>query len=292
MASEAVASSATEGLTPAQKLMQEHDHHATVEEVPDEEDIAHPPPSAKSAADEPLSEKAAGKQKVSDAPAPKKAALNTSSEEAFPALGPVKPRAQAPVAPTWGKKPASVTANGVNGGAASNATSGTSTPASLPIGRGPALPSMNIPGKHTERISFSPNQLTPRQQLKKPVNDIIRDINRRSKAKLEYKSGPGGTVIFESTGPVEAVRQTLKEIANEVGSKVRSILWLSGIILTARSNPSMFPSPLPFARTSSVVKVPRSRRSASAPVPASRSLKLRLARMMTLSSMFTSRAMR
>lgn len=219
MASEAVASSATEGLTPAQKLMQEHDHHATVEEVVDEEDIAHPPPSAKSTADEPLSEKAAGKQKATDAPAPKKPSLNTSSEEAFPALGPVKPRAQAPVAPTWGKKPASVTSNGVNGGAASHATSGASTPASLPIGRGPALPSMNIPGKHTERISFSPNQLTPRQQLKKPVNDIIRDINRRSKAKLEYKSGPGGTVIFESTGPVEAVRQTLKEIANEVGSK-------------------------------------------------------------------------
>lgn len=222
MASEAVASSATEGLTPAQKLMQEHDHHVTVEDVPDEDDIAHPPPSAK-AANAPLSEKAAGKQKMDDTPAPKKAALNTSSEEAFPALGPSKPRGQAPIAPTWGKKPAAVTSNGVNG--AANGTSGASTPASISVGRGPALPSMNIPGKHTERISFSPNQLTPRQQLKKPVNDIIRDINRRSKAKLEYKSGPGGTVIFESTGPVEAVRQTLKEIANEVGSKVCGLLY-------------------------------------------------------------------
>jgi predicted PilT family ATPase len=217
MASEAAASSAPAGLTPAQKLMQEHEHHVTVEDVPDEEDVAHPPPAAK-AADAPLSEKAAGKQKANDAPALKKPALNTSSEEAFPALGPAKPRGQAPVAPTWNKKPAAVTSNGVNG--AANGTSVASTPASAPAGRGPALPSMNIPGKHTERISFSPNQLTPRQQLKKPVNDIIRDINRRSKAKLEYRSGPGGTVIFESTGPVEAVRQTLKEIANEVGSKV------------------------------------------------------------------------
>jgi hypothetical protein len=214
MASEAVASSATEGLTPAQKLMQEHDHHVTVEDVPDEEDLVHPAPSTttKSASDAPLSEKAAGKQKAADTPAPKKPALNTSSEEAFPALGPVKPRAQA-VAPTWGKKPAAVTSTNTNGDASSN-------DAALPIGRGPALPSMNIPGKHTERISFSPNQLTPRQQLKKPINETIRDINKRSKAKLEYKSGPGGTVIFESTGPVEAVRQTLKEIANEVGSKV------------------------------------------------------------------------
>ncbi|KAH7069878.1 hypothetical protein BKA63DRAFT_90457 [Paraphoma chrysanthemicola] len=219
MASEATASSATEGLTPAQKLMQEHEHNVTIEDVPDEEDIAHPPPSAKPA-DAPLSEKAAGKQKVDEAPAPKKPALNTSSEEAFPALGPVKPRAQAPVAPTWGNKPAAVTtSNGPNGNAASNGAPGSGAPAPLPIGRGPALPTMNIPGKHTERISFSPKQLTPRQQLKKPINDIIRDINRRSKAKLEYKSGPGGTVIFESTGPVEAVRQNLKEIANEVGSK-------------------------------------------------------------------------
>lgn len=212
MASEAVASSATEGLTPAQKLMQEHDHNVTVEDVVDEEDIAHPPPSAKATSDAPaLSEKAAGKQKADDAP--KKPALNTSSEEAFPALGPAKPRAQVS-APTWGKKPTAVTSNGVNGSAASNGTSAAS---------GPALPTMNIPGKHTERISFSPRMLTPRAQLKKPVNDIIRDINRRSKAKLEYKPGPSGTIVFEATGPVEAVRESLKEIANEVGSKVGSV---------------------------------------------------------------------
>lgn len=217
MASEAVASSATEGLTPAQQLAQQHennDHHVTVEDVPDEEDIAHPPPSAAAKSDAPLSEKAAGKQKADEpAPAPKKPALNTQSEEAFPALGPVKPRAQAPV-PTWGKKPAAVSsANG------SNANSGTSTP-SGPAIRGPAVATMNLPGKHTERISFSTAQLTPRQQLKKPVGEIIRDINRKSKARLEQKTGPHGQIIFEATGPVEAVRESLKEIANEVGSKV------------------------------------------------------------------------
>lgn len=211
MASETVASSATEGLTPAQKLMQEHaDHHVTVEDVPDEEDIAHPTPSAASAsASAPLSDKAAGKQKADDTSS-KKPALNTSSEEAFPALGPVKPRAQASVAPTWGKKPSSVT-NGVNGNA------------SAPAGRGPALPSMNIPGKHVERISLATNQVAPRGELKKPINEIVRDINRRSKANLEYKQAPGA-LIFEATGSVEAVRQALKEVANEVGSKVSQLV--------------------------------------------------------------------
>ncbi|KAF1938157.1 RNA binding effector protein-like protein Scp160 [Clathrospora elynae] len=213
MASEVAASSVTEGLTPAQKLMEQHDHHVTVEDVPDEEDVAHPPPDAKPAyeAAAPLSEKAAGKQKAADAPAPaKKAALNTASEEAFPALGPVKPRAQ-PVAPTWGKKPAAVTPNGVNGSAASTPT--VSTPIS-----GPAVPSMSIPGKHSESITLSLNQLTPRQQLKKPIGDIIRDINRKHKANVEYKQGPGG-LIFQASGSVEAVRQSLKEVANELGSK-------------------------------------------------------------------------
>src|SRR5690242_2526900 len=137
MASEAVASSAPEGLTPAQQLMEQHannDHHVTVEDVVDEEDVAHPPPAA-------LSEKAAGKQKAEEpAAAPKKPALNTQSEEAFPALGPVKPRAQAAV-PTWGKKPAGVAST--NG---SNANSGASTP-SGPAIRGPAVATMNLPGK-------------------------------------------------------------------------------------------------------------------------------------------------
>ena len=209
MASEAVASSATEGLTPAQKLMQEHaDHHVTVEDVPDEEDVAHPTPSAADTS-APLSEKAAGKQKADDASS-KKPTLNMSSEEAFPALGPVKPRAQASVAPTWGKKPSSVT-NGVNGSA------------SAPAGRGPALPSMSIPGKHVERISLATNQVAPRGELKKPINEIVRDINRRSKANLEYKQAPGA-LIFEATGPVEAARQALKEVANEVGSKVSQLV--------------------------------------------------------------------
>jgi hypothetical protein len=232
MASEAVATgSSSEGLTPAQKLMEQHGHHVTVEDVVDEEDLAHPPPSAalkSSAADAPLSEKAAGKQKADETPAPSKkapgsASLNTASEEAFPALGPVKPRAQAAVAPTWGKKPASLAANGVNGsGAASRAStpaSGPGTPASVPTSRGPALPSMALPGKHKEQIAFLNSDLKPLKELKKPIPQIIHDINKRSKARLERKESPNG-VIFEATGPAPAVRQSLLEIANEVLAKV------------------------------------------------------------------------
>lgn len=256
MASEATANgsaSAPEALTPAQKLMEKHaadeTHRPTVEEVVDEEDIIHPPPSLKKQADgtsDPgplMTEKAAGKQKAQDPdilPTKKAAAnapLNTQSEELFPALGPAKPRG-APVAPAWGKKPASLTTNGVNGSANGAASSNTSSRASTPAsGMGTPgsfapstaaahrvpLPSMSLPGKHAESITFAPSQLLRGNQLKKPMTEILRDINRKSKAKVEYKQGSGGNIIFEGTGPIDAVRNALKEVANELGSKVRHL---------------------------------------------------------------------
>ena len=237
MASEAIAnvsSSTSEGLTPAQKLMEQHNHNVTIEDVPDEEDILHPPPSAASKTDTnpvpALSEKAAGKQKVDDSAPAKKPVVpfNTASEELFPALGPAKPRPTASVGGPWGA--GSLASNGVNGSnglapsndtsRASTPASGLGTPATLPLGRGPSLPTMSLPGRHKEHISFHPSQLVPRNQLKRPLNDLIRDLNKKSKAKLEHKAGPGGLQIFEATGPVDAVRQSLKDIANEVGSKV------------------------------------------------------------------------
>ncbi|KAF2741839.1 hypothetical protein M011DRAFT_472723 [Sporormia fimetaria CBS 119925] len=220
MSSEATANGgSSEGLTPAQQLMQQHERHhsVTIEDVPDEEDLLHPPPSqAQSKADNTpaLSDKAAGKQKATDSPSPAKktpVALDTSNEELFPALGAVKPRAAAPVS-LWGKKPA-IPSNGANGQATNNAAPRTSTPAT-----GPAM--MNLPGKDSDHIVFLPRDLIPRDQLKKPLKDIIADINRRSKAKLEVRTGgPQGMVTFTATGPKDAVRQALTEVANEVAAK-------------------------------------------------------------------------
>ncbi len=234
-------------------------HRATIEDAVDEEDIIHPPPSMQTApettpapmltpADEGLSEKAAGKQKASDEPngisgsknPDTKGALDTKFEESFPALGGrPKPQAQAPVTRAWGaKKPVSVgnaVPNGMNGNdsVSSTTSSRASTPASgmltpsstnvsaTPQSRGISKPQyMPIPGRHSERIQFAPSQLLPRDQLKKPLQDVLRGINKRSKATVEMKSGPSGAIIFEGTGPVDAARQALKDVAKEVGSKV------------------------------------------------------------------------
>ncbi|MCJ1364441.1 hypothetical protein MMC16_003552 [Acarospora aff. strigata] len=257
--------------SPAEQLMKKHaadeSHRATIEDVVDEEDLAHPPPSAHlqdstssppsapvpQPSQESMSEKAAGKQKAREEPVGDKdttdtgrAMLDTKSDEAFPSLGPgPKPRAVAPVTSAWGaRKPASVAnaaTNGVNGHASepprsSTTSSRASTPASGMLTPSSVAPSaaqqpqpsrgatpqvLSMPGRHTERIQFAPSQLMPRNQLKKPVMDVLRDINKRSKATVEMRPGPGGVINFEGRGPTDAVRQALKEVAKELGSKAR-----------------------------------------------------------------------
>lgn len=82
---------------------------------------------------------------------------------------------------------------------------------------------MSLPGKHMEQLRLAPSQMLPRGQLKKPVRDILRDISRRSKATVDMRGGPGGSIIFEGKGTVDSVRQALREVAQQVGSKVRGL---------------------------------------------------------------------
>ena len=233
----------------AQQLQQRHAaqevHNPTVEEVIDEEDILHPPPSAKlqepsnAPTQEPLSEKAMGKQKANDSPqtnnkpaqAPTPRALDTTSEELFPALGKgPNPQASAQVPTAWvSVKPTAAARgppNSVNGfsppsgtNRSQSSTSSVMTPSTTAsFSQGPQH--MSMPGRHSERVQFAPSQLLPRKEMKRPVADVLREINRRSKANVEMKAGPGGMIYFEGRGPVDAVRQALKEVAKEVGSKV------------------------------------------------------------------------
>ena len=253
-------STASAPLTAAERLREKHEadaaHRVMVEDAVDEDDIAHPPPSAQTVANQeatpaaiesnaPLSEKAAGKQKARDE-SPQAVAgakmngvttLDTQSEEAFPVLGSgPKAAGPAPTAMAWGaKKPSAVhtSLNGANGHAslssmassrASTPTSGVMTPASTntSIPHQPrGLPQhMPMPGRHSETIQFAPSQLLTRDQLKKPLPETLRAINKRSKANVEMKPGMNGSIIFQGTGPVDATRQALKDLAKEVGSRV------------------------------------------------------------------------
>ena len=254
----------SEGLTPAQKLQEKHNadaaYRTTIEDVVDEEDIIHPPPSSFSitshdqsvtsapTAEEVMSKTAAGKQKATRedtaAPASRNSnaqpPLDTTSEDSFPALG-AGPKSKAPAAavPAWGaKKPSSVgtpSGNGMSGKSpfnSSTASSRASTPASGtltdPSANATLRPNRGLPhnpasaGKYTDRFEFAPTQLVPRDQLKKPIKDVLQGINKRSKATVTMKPGAGGAFVFEGVGPLDDTRKALKDVAKEIGLKVKS----------------------------------------------------------------------
>ncbi|KAJ5785044.1 uncharacterized protein N7503_010256 [Penicillium pulvis] len=215
----AEASNATNGAASkslAAMLEEQHtreDHHVTVEDVIDEEDLKHPPPSSlvnnnSSAPVAPVLESTTPAETATPSPISKPAvkktpAFDVQSEELFPALG-SGPKPSAPAAATWGAKKPSAAAAVAHGQPAK--------PMDIPR-------VMSLPGKHMEQLRLAPSQMLPRGQMKKPLQDILRDISRRSKATVNIRGGPGGSVIFEGKGSVESVRQALKEVAQQVGSK-------------------------------------------------------------------------
>lgn len=180
--------------------------------------------------EEPVSEKVQGKRKEeppTEAEKPKlskKSVLNTDSEELFPTLGGgPAPRSSGPIAAAWSsKKPSSGINGGVNGAAvASKATS--QQPAS-PVGmlssQGGPPNAIKIPGRYEDQLKFAPSELLRKDQLRKPMNELVRDINKRSKANLEITHGLDGLVVFKAQGPAEDVRQALRDISRAVSVKV------------------------------------------------------------------------
>lgn len=194
-----VANAAEESV--AQRLQQ---HHVTVEDVPDDE------LPAKSVDDA----SASGPAPAIKAPAkPKQTALDTQSHELFPELGTPKNKAPS-VAPIWGAK------SNANGG--SNGVSRSSTPASgtaTPPAQA-ATPSMAIPGRRVETYVLLPQHIRPRSELRRPIPDIIKDINRKSRATITMSQSANGHLKFSATGPQDVAQQALKDLVAQIGTKV------------------------------------------------------------------------
>lgn len=207
------------------KLQQMHaDHHATVEDVPDEDDLPSRADGGDSSATwgPTMSAKAAGKQKENASP---DVALDTRSEELFPSLGGGSAqKTAAPIKGPWaGGKP-----NGrTNGASPTNGASRASTPASdspapaKATHRGPPPPAMFIPGRNVESVTLEPQYILPRGQLKRPIPDVIKDLNRKSRANITMSSSTGGKYRFDATGPQDVAQQALKELVSQIGAKVR-----------------------------------------------------------------------
>jgi hypothetical protein len=234
-------------LSAAQKLMQKHQdevHKATIEDVPDEEDLRHTPepisssvlesteepaPSSKWGAT--MSAKAAGKQKE-EAPAKEKTPLlDTQSNELFPGLGGAPKSSQpAQSRPSWVAKPSPAAPKAANGGANGISTNGSSTPksgmntpptaASYPAPKGAT---MSLAGNQQPPILvLQKHEILPRNQLKKPLAEIVKDVNKKHRVNMTVSAGEGGVLEFRETlPPKDAVRnQALKDLGVQIGAKV------------------------------------------------------------------------
>ncbi|TVY48938.1 Vigilin [Lachnellula occidentalis] len=248
------ANSGSTKLSAAQRLMQKHDepHNPTIEEVPDEEDLTpHPHPTSSSileSTDEPpaapgwaapMSAKAAGKRK--DAPSGKATTpVLDTSDESFPGLGGSKvPVRTAPSA--WVSKTGPPVTNGATNGTPTNGRStpvpARSTPpaplaASQRAPKAAAPSSKNLSGEEAKKEAeearknepyvksyiFDPKELS-RSATKKPLPELLRDINKKYRLNFTQTTGAGGAIkiTVASTKRYEAIiQQALKELGSYV----------------------------------------------------------------------------
>ncbi|KAJ3481714.1 hypothetical protein NLG97_g7754 [Lecanicillium saksenae] len=195
-------------LSAAQKLMQKHAEHAphavTVEDVPD---VDLPKPTANDASGSwaaPMSSTAAGKQKE------KQSSLDTQSHELFPELGAPKSKA-ANVAPIWSAK---------NGAPAQNGSNGAPQNVPAPRSSDQARPAvMSIPGRKVESVTLEPQFIMQRDKLKRPIPEILRDLNRKSRANITMTSVNNGHIRFDAAGPQDVAQQALKDLVAQIGRK-------------------------------------------------------------------------
>ncbi|KAL5614849.1 hypothetical protein BROUX41_004931 [Berkeleyomyces rouxiae] len=141
-----------------------------------------------------------------DLPSVKHSASSTidlGDSEAFPELGPSKGKTIA--TPTWGSGP--------NDSASAPAAASDAAPVRT------SVPAVTIPGRNVEQVTVHPQDILPRDKLRRPIPDVIKDINRKSRAIISMFPLPGGKIRFEATGPQDVAQQALKDLVQQIGTK-------------------------------------------------------------------------
>ncbi|OAA70314.1 K liklik [Cordyceps fumosorosea ARSEF 2679] len=200
-------------LSAAQKLMQKHAEHVphpvTVEDVPDV-DLPKPVNDASGSWAAPMTSNTASRQKENQP------SLDTQSHELFPELGAPKGKA-ANVAPIWSAKNGAPKQNGANGASHSAAAA---APAAAPTSASQVPPPvMSIPGRKVESVTLEPQFIMERSKLKRPIPEILRDLNRKSRANITMSSVSNGRVRFDATGPQDVAQQALKDLVALIGRR-------------------------------------------------------------------------
>ncbi|RMZ88902.1 hypothetical protein DV736_g3866, partial [Chaetothyriales sp. CBS 134916] len=212
--------------SPAQQLLHAHqaleakkanDHHVTIEDAVDEDDIQHPPPAhpppteaTVPATNGTISAKAAGKQKATE----KLGVLDTQDEEAFPSLAP----APKPALRTsgWGANSA-VKSPKPNGTSSRPASSGIQTPSSAPGAQTPVLASrgiVNLPGRYRDSFDIDNRDIDKSKSMRKVLDDAKKKYNVVITS--QSTSLPGRTAFVAEGTKQQSVTEALMYISKEL----------------------------------------------------------------------------
>ncbi|KAF3933682.1 Vigilin [Dactylella cylindrospora] len=204
-------SSSSAGPSEAAKMAERHNAHAaTVEEVLDEEDLLHP--GSKSAI-------ATGQATpVIDGPLPesrRKApqVFDINSAELFPELGSGgsgKGKGKgAPAAPTWGAK--------------ANGSSGT---VPVAVQSAAKLTKPVISKEITEIMNIEKESQIPRDQLKKPLTEIVGSIMKATNTRIQASSSSNGMLTFITKGEPDAVMRAKRYLARDLCRKSQAKIMI------------------------------------------------------------------
>ncbi|KAL2168702.1 hypothetical protein VTG60DRAFT_6928 [Thermothelomyces hinnuleus] len=129
----------------------------------------------------------------------------------FPELG-GGPKPTANVAPVWlARAPG-----------ASAPASGRASGATTPVPEASTVPSLSIPGQNKEYLLLHPDDILPREQLKRPLPDIVKDFNRKSRAQIKIVPHAENMLRIEATGPKsDSTTQALKDFVGLIGAKLK-----------------------------------------------------------------------
>lgn len=74
------------------------------------------------------------------------------------------------------------------------------------------------PGRYSEFVILDPEYVRPRNQLARPIPDLVKDINREFPANLNI-SYQGNRLRIEASGPPNYARRAIHELVEEIGTK-------------------------------------------------------------------------
>ncbi|KAK4150872.1 hypothetical protein C8A00DRAFT_36487 [Chaetomidium leptoderma] len=118
----------------------------------------------------------------------------------FPELGGTAPAPGPSAAPVWPR--------GANG---------TSTGAAPP----PPPPTVSLPGQYRETLLVEADHILPQGQLKRPLANIVKEFNRKSRAQIRVVPHAEDMLRIEATGPRgPSTTQVLKDFIALVGAKL------------------------------------------------------------------------